>query len=214
MNQSFSSASTILQQYVSDVYSRVSVRIDKNSEISDDEESEEIVYNVRLPVGGSLSCKDVSMIATSTTLTSTTKSLRMTGTVEQILERSSSFCRECGVVREPLTFLGELPFQTGCNSEICQSDLRLMAVIKGQEEDKPYVIGSSDRLVLELTVENGLEAEPAYLPSLTVRYPAILQLKQELSPCQHRHSPQHGLLVCSLPGPLLPGDRERSDREM
>ena len=51
---------------MSDVYSRVTVRIDKNSEISDDGASREIVYNVRIPVGSGSKCKDVSMIATST----------------------------------------------------------------------------------------------------------------------------------------------------
>ena len=203
----------MLEQYVSDVYSKVRVKIDKHSQISDDAGSDEIVYNVRVPVGGGLRCKDVPMVATSTTLTSTTKSLRMRGVVEQIPESSSSFCGECGVVREGFTFDGELPFQTGCNAEICQSDLRVGLNIAGQERGRPYVIGSTERLVLEVTVENSMEdqSEPAYLPSVSVRYPNILQLKQELSSsCQHRQTPHHGLLVCTLAGPLLPGARQRS----
>ena len=195
---------------MSDVYSKVTVRIDKNSEISDDGASREIVYNVRIPVGAGSKCKDVSMIATSTTLTSTTKSLRMKGEVEQILESSRAFCAECGLVREKKKFDGELPFQTGCNSEICLSDLRVGLYIKDLGKDQPYLIGSSDGLVLGVTVENGMEGEPAYLPSLTVRYPISLQLKQELSSCQHRQTPQHGLLVCSLTGPIVPGGRQRS----
>ena len=150
------------------------------------------------------------MIASSTTLTSSTKSLRMQGRVEQIPAPSSGyFCGDCGVVRKPHTFTGELPFQTGCNSDICQSDLGLELTINQLSEAESFVIGSSDLLVVVVTVENTMEGEPAYLPRLSLKYPLILGLKQALSSCHHRETPQSGILACSLPGPLLPGGRQR-----
>ena len=38
-------------------------------------------------------------------------SVRMSGEVRQLLEDTTSFCRECGMVQAPDTFAGELPFQ-------------------------------------------------------------------------------------------------------
>ena len=204
------SASTVLDQYVRNINSKVTVIIDKNSQISDDRRSEKIEYTELIPVGGEKQCRTESMLATSTTLTSTTKSLRMLGRVEQIPESRGSFCGDCGLVKEPLKFTGELPFQTGCNSDICQSDLGLELNINQLAEGEAFVIGSSPLLSVVVTVQNTMQGEPAYLPRLTFKYPKILELKQELSSCNHRETPQYGLLACSLPGPILPGDRQRS----
>ena len=199
----------MLGQSVRNINTKVTVIIDKNSQISGDKRSEKIEYTERIPVGGEKQCWTESMIATSTTLTSTTKSLRMLGQVEQIPESPGSFCGDCGVVREPHKFSGELPFQTGCNSDICQSDLGLEVTINQLSEAESFVIGSSDLLVVVVTVENTMQGEPAYLPRLSLKYPLILGLKQALSSCNHRETPQSGILACSLPGPLLPGDRQR-----
>ena len=197
------------------IKSKVTVIIDKNSQLSDDRRSDKIEYTQLIPVGaggagGDKQCRTVSMIATSTTLTSTTKSLRMLGRVEQIPESSGSFCGDCGVVKEGQKFSGELPFQTGCNSDICQSDLGLELTINQLTQAESFVIGSSAQLVLAVTVQNTMEGEPAYLPRLTLKYPNILELKQSLSSCHQRDTPQYGVLACSLPGPILPGDRQRS----
>ena len=199
----------MLEQYVRDINSKVTVIIDKNSQISDDTRSDTIQFTERIPVGGDKKCRTESMIATSTTLTSTTKSLRMLGQVEQIPESSGSFCADCGLVRRPHKFSGELPFQTGCNSDICQSDLGLELSINQLAEGEAFVIGSSALLVLEVTVQNTMEGEPAYLPRLSLRFPRVLELKQALSSCNHRETPRGGILACSLPGPLLPGGRQR-----
>ena len=146
------------------------------------------------------------MIASSTTLTSSTKSLRMQGRVEQIPAPSSGyFCGDCGVVRKPHTFTGELPFQTGCRYEKCQSDLFLDVKINQLAEGEAFVIGSSPVLLVSVSLQNTREGEPAYLPRLSVKYPGVVELKQEISSCY-----QHGLqLDCSLPGPIMPGDSQR-----
>ena len=199
------SASTVLDHHVRNINSKVTVIIDKNSQISDDRRSDKIEYTELIPVGGEKQCRTESMIATSTTLTSTTKSLRMLGQVEQIPESSGSFCAECGLVRRPHKFSGELPFQTGCNSDICQSDLGLELSINQLAEGEAFVIGSSPVLVASVTLQNTREGEPAYLPRLSLKYPGVVELKQEISSCY-----QHGLqLDCSLPGPIMPGDSQR-----
>ena len=190
----------MLGQSVRNINTKVTVIIDKNSQISGDKRSEKIEYTERIPVGGEKQCWTESMIATSTTLTSTTKSLRMLGQVEQIPESPGSFCGDCGVVREPHKFSGELPFQTGCNSDICQSDLGLEVTINQLSEAESFVIGSSPLLSVAVTVQNTMQGEPAYLPRLTLKYPKLLELKQDLSSCHHRDTPQYGLLACSLPG--------------
>ena len=50
-------------------------------------------------------------VATGSLGTLGSSSVRMSGEVKQLLEDTATFCKECGMVQEPDTFTGELPFQ-------------------------------------------------------------------------------------------------------
>merc|ERR1719369_1666315 len=131
--------------------------------------------------------------------TSTLSKLRMTATVEQIEFATDSFCKECGRAEGSHQLENQIAFQTGCKSVKCISDLKVDAFMQDQER-YPYVIGSSDKLVLVVIVYN-IDGEPAYKPRVKIRYPKSLQLTKRV--CEQSEADDYGLLSCHLPGPIL-----------
>merc|ERR1711936_1029186 len=81
----------------------------------------------------------------------------------------------------------------------CISDLKVDVDIQDQER-YPYVIGSSDKLILAVIVYN-IDGDPAYKPRLKIRYPKSLQVAKRV--CEESEAEDYGLLSCHLPGPIL-----------
>ena len=201
-------ARTRRDSYVSLVNSKVTVKLDKNVQLVDNPEKRTIKYNVKVPVGTSKT-KLFQLQVSSGTLSSSTTSLRMSAEVEQIKEKTQKFCKECGQVGEPHKFTADLPFQTGCLESICKSDLGLDVFMKDMESEPGYVIGSTSKLVLGVIVNNKINGEPAYKPTISIVYPFKLKLSQSIANCNEKNEGPDRTerrLVCGVNGPIFPGD--------
>lgn len=94
---------------------------------------------------------------------------------------SNVFCETC-VIEDPsnLVFKSlKIPFSTGCNSEICVSDLMLTGNFVNIE--KTYILGSTNTLAVLYDIKN--TGETAYLVELTIAIPSDVKLSQYPSEC-------------------------------
>lgn len=137
----------------------------------------------------------------------------MTGNVSQQETPRSTFCPLCPSTAGPSTFTGQISLQSDCSSAVCRSNLRAGLAGPG-DPGSAWLLGSGPRLELELELENLPGGEAAYQPSLVLSFPAILQLGQQLATCteerRETEAEELATLVCSLPGPLLPGATRKS----
>ena len=193
--------------YMSNIKSKVTVKIDKNAEFTDDPDIKETKYELNAPVGTDEECKVFTLKASSMFSSTTISSLRMSATIEQIDSVSQSFCKECGKIQSHHQFENQIAFQTGCKSEKCISDLKVEAYMQDQER-YPYVIGSSDKLTFGVIVSN-IDGEPAYKPTLQIKYPKSLQLSKSVVYCEQSEAEDYGRLSCHLPGPILPSESQK-----
>ena len=194
--------------YMSNIKSRVTVKIDKNSEFISSPDDKESTFDVFAPVGSEEKCTALPMKASSTISATSVPYLTMRATVEQVFESSSqAFCKECGRVREKHQFKNEITLQTGCKSDKCISDLQVESYVADQERG-PYVIGSTKKLVLGVIVSNQA-GEPAYAPNVLIKYPKSLQLVKSVHNCEQSEAEDYGRLSCRLPGPILESKEQK-----
>ena len=186
--------------YMSNIKSKVTVRIDKNAEFTDFPGIKESIFEIYAPVGRDEECKVFTMKPALMFSTNTISSLRMSATVEQMDSSSQSFCKECGKVQSKHQFDNQIALKTGCQSDKCISDLKVEAYMEDQERS-PYVIGSSDKLALGVIVSN-INGEPAYMSVLQVKYPKSLQLSKSVHNCKQSEAEDYGRLSCYLTNPL------------
>ncbi|XP_046751048.1 integrin alpha-9-like [Diprion similis] len=88
-----------------------------------------------------------------------------------------NFCESCAVMnefQEPPEDHLEVPFALECNNrEFCSSSLSIN-VVTNWNDTKPYVIGSSEVIELDVTVKN--DGERAYFTKVNISMPSCIQL--------------------------------------
>uniref|UniRef100_A0A182IK10 Integrin alpha second immunoglobulin-like domain-containing protein n=1 Tax=Anopheles atroparvus TaxID=41427 RepID=A0A182IK10_ANOAO len=88
--------------------------------------------------------------------------------------KDGPFCDHCALL-DPNEFTRvqeRIPFRTGCRTETCVSDLKIIS-IRWTDIPSPYVIGSTRVATLEVEIENS--GESAFLPQVNVTVPASVQ---------------------------------------
>ena len=199
-----------VQKSVSSVKARVTVMLDKNTQLVNDPDRDPIEYEVRIPVGRK-SERSFDVIVNSESLSSSTASIKMSATVAQVHEDSYSFCRDCGVARDVAKFSSEIPFQTGCRRETCQSDLSLEVFIPEMENEPYFVIGSTSKLKVGIIVNNleRREGETSYKPTISIKYPTKLKLFQLIADANCVDNQLEKNIICQLQGPITPGNYKK-----
>ncbi|XP_052863834.1 integrin alpha-PS3-like [Anopheles cruzii] len=113
---------------------------------------------------------------------------------------ASAFCTHCALLDPtlPAHVIRKISFKTGCQGEVCVSDLRLSARwldIAGG--DAGYVLGSTKKASIEFTVHNA--GENAYLPQLNVTLtPTRLTLAKLTSECRQTVTSDGVNVLCDL----------------
>uniref|UniRef100_A0A182S993 Integrin_alpha2 domain-containing protein n=1 Tax=Anopheles maculatus TaxID=74869 RepID=A0A182S993_9DIPT len=112
-------------------------------------------------------------------------------------EPDAGFCASCALLDPtvPNRLIQRISFKTGCQGEVCVSDLRLSA--RWLDITPVYVLGSSKKASLEFEVYNA--GENAYLPQLNVTLtPARLTLAKLTSECQQTITTDAVNVLCDL----------------
>ena len=193
--------------YLSNIKSRVSVKIDKNAEFTDQPGIKTREFDITAPVGREEECTVFALKPSLAFSSTTVSSLRMSATVEQIKSSSQSFCKECGMIEKKHQFDNQLALTTGCASDPCISDLEVEVFMSGQE-GAPYTIGSTEKLVVGVVVTN-LGTEPAYMAVAKLKYPKSLHLAKSVQNCKQSEAEYYGLLLCYLNNPLQAEHNQR-----
>uniref|UniRef100_A0A182ME73 Integrin alpha second immunoglobulin-like domain-containing protein n=1 Tax=Anopheles culicifacies TaxID=139723 RepID=A0A182ME73_9DIPT len=113
------------------------------------------------------------------------------------VEPDASFCDTCALLDPtvPNRLIQKISFKTGCQGEVCVSDLRLSA--RWLDISPVYVLGSTKKASLEFDVYNA--GENAYLPQLNVTLtPARLTLAKLTSECQQTITAEGVNVLCDL----------------
>ncbi|XP_053668619.1 integrin alpha-PS3-like [Anopheles marshallii] len=109
----------------------------------------------------------------------------------------TTFCASCALLDPtvPNRVIQKISFKTGCQGEVCVSDLRLSA--RWLDITPVYVLGSTKKASLEFEVYNA--GENAYLPQLNVTLtPARLTLAKLTSECQQKITEEGVNVLCDL----------------
>ncbi|XP_061500980.1 integrin alpha-PS3 [Anopheles gambiae] len=112
-------------------------------------------------------------------------------------DTDAGFCAECALLDPtvPNRLIQKISFKTGCQGEVCVSDLRLSA--RWLDISPVYVLGSSKKATIEFEVYNA--GENAYLPQLNVTLtPARLTLAKLTSECQQTITVEGVNVLCDL----------------
>ncbi|XP_035895346.1 integrin alpha-PS3-like [Anopheles stephensi] len=112
-------------------------------------------------------------------------------------ETGAGFCADCALLDPTVAnrLIQKISFKTGCQGEVCVSDLRLSA--RWLDISPVYVLGSSKKASLEFEVYNA--GEHAYLPQLNVTLtPARLTLAKLTSGCQQTITADAVNVLCDL----------------
>ncbi|XP_053681013.1 integrin alpha-PS3-like [Anopheles nili] len=107
------------------------------------------------------------------------------------------FCSECAMLdpTQPNRLIQKIAFKTGCQGEVCVSDLRLSA--RWVDIEPVYVLGSTKKASLQFDVYNA--GENAYLPQLNVTLlPARLTLAKLTSECRQTVTVEGVNVLCDL----------------
>uniref|UniRef100_A0A182VY45 Integrin alpha second immunoglobulin-like domain-containing protein n=1 Tax=Anopheles minimus TaxID=112268 RepID=A0A182VY45_9DIPT len=113
------------------------------------------------------------------------------------VDPDAGFCDTCALLDPtvPNRLIQRLSFKTGCQGEVCVSDLRLSA--RWLDISPVYVLGSTKKASLEFEVYNA--GENAYLPQLNVTLtPARLTLAKLTSDCQQTLQAEGVNVLCDL----------------
>uniref|UniRef100_A0A182Q4F5 Integrin alpha second immunoglobulin-like domain-containing protein n=1 Tax=Anopheles farauti TaxID=69004 RepID=A0A182Q4F5_9DIPT len=109
----------------------------------------------------------------------------------------AGFCADCALLDPtvPNRLIQKISFKTGCQGEVCVSDLKLSA--RWLDISPEYVLGSTKKASLEFEVHNA--GENAYLPQLNVTLtPARLTLAKLTSECQQTITSEGVNVICDL----------------
>lgn len=115
--------------------------------------------------------------------------------IQKIPEHKTEFCDTCVTLdpREPKVISSRIPFNTGCGSDRCVSDLQLSGTLTNIRQ--PYVLGSTRTLTLQYEITNA--GESAYFTQLNISIPTnVTQFSKLPSFCHEEYGNQ--LMICDI----------------
>uniref|UniRef100_A0A182NA97 Uncharacterized protein n=1 Tax=Anopheles dirus TaxID=7168 RepID=A0A182NA97_9DIPT len=156
--------------------------------------------NETITVSGKNECRQIA-VQVKATAASIYKPIMVELSYELVrqlpVSADAGFCTDCALLDPavPNRLIQKISFKTGCQGEVCVSDLRLSA--RWLDISPEYVLGSSKKASLEFEVYNA--GENAYLPQLNVTLtPARLTLARLTSECRQTITAEGVNVMCDL----------------